>query len=392
MSRSRLRVCHVITRLVHGGAQLVVLDLLRGLDRDRFELELVAGTETGSEGSLWDEARALGVEITAIPSLVRPIRPWRDLQALRALRRHFARTRPDIVHAHTSKAGLLGCVAAHRARVTGIVLAPHGHILGADAQIPGVPSRGLKRGILAMVARRNTRYASVVVCPNETEREDGVRHGLWRNENSVTVGNGIDTDRFRPLDRGEVRTEEGWPVDTPVIGLVARLSPEKGIDIAISAVRDWPEATLIVVGDGPLRAALAEQASGLGDRVRFLGLRTDVARLVAGFDLLWVPSWTEAHGLVAAESLSAGTPVVATDVGGLRSLVIDEGEADPATGRRVPPGDAAALRHASVELLGSPETYLRLSTQGRARIEERFSLHSMIRETAALYDRLVERE
>lgn len=381
----------MITRLVHGGAQLVVLDLLRGLDRDRFELELVAGTETGSEGSLWDEARALGVEVTAIPSLVRPIRPWQDLQALRALRRHFARTRPDVVHAHTSKAGLLGCVAAHRAGVAGIVLAPHGHILGADAQIPGVPSRGLKRRILAAVARHNTRYASIVVCPNDAEREDGIRHGLWRDETSVTVGNGIDTDRFRPLERAEIRAEEGWPVDTPVVGVVARLSPEKGIDVAISAVADWPEATLVVVGDGPLREALVEQATTLGDRVRFLGLRTDVARLMAGFDLLWVPSWTEAHGLVAAESLSTGTPVIASDVGGLRSLVIDEDETDPATGRRVPAGDAAALRRASVELLASPETYGRLSRQGRARIEERFSLHSMIRETEALYDRLVDR-
>lgn len=396
----RITVCHVITRLVRGGAQLVVLDLLRGLDRSRYDVRLVAGEETGAEGSLWPEVEALGLPLVRIPALVRAVRPWKDLQALRALRRHFAQTQPDIVHAHTSKAGLLGCVAARRAGVPGIVLAPHGHILGAEAQIPGVPNQGVKRRVLTTVARHNTRYANVVVCPNETERNDGIAHGLWRDDNSMTIGNGIDTERFQPRDRDSIRREEGWPLtqpipnavtSAPVIGVVARLSAEKGIEVAIDAVAQWPEATLVIVGDGPRREELQNQVSrapGLGERVRFVGLRTDVERLMAAFDLLWVPSRTEAHGLVAAESLASGTPVIASDVGGLRSLVIGPQESDPATGTRVAPGDPRAFVAASKALITDPAEYRRRSEAGRRRMIDRFSLASMIAQTGALYDSL----
>ncbi|MFQ5655738.1 MAG: glycosyltransferase, partial [Planctomycetota bacterium] len=239
MSRGpRIKVLHVITRLVRGGAQRVLIDLLRGLDRERFEVSLVAGEQTGREGSLWPEARGLGIETAALPALVREIAPLRDLRALRRLGRLLRERRPDIVHAHTSKAGLIGCAAARKAGVPGVVLAPHGHILGEDARIPGVPRRGLRRRVLALMARRSGRYADVVIAPNDSEREASIRLGLSTEEQAVTVPNGVDAERFRPGDRQGARALLGLSSADTVVGAVARLTVEKGIDLAVEAVAE----------------------------------------------------------------------------------------------------------------------------------------------------------
>lgn len=334
-------VWHGITRLVRGGAQLVVLDLIAGLDRSRFTPVLLAGPETGSEGSLWPEAEALCIELVRVPSLVRPVAPARDLAALRDLTRRLRERRPALVHAHTSKAGFLLCRAARRATIGGVVLSPHGHIAGTGAQIPGVPSRGWKRRILRSLARRSARDADLIVCPNEEERRDGIAHGMWSEERSVVVPNGIDTERFAPAPRDAARRALGWAVDVPTVGVVARLTREKGIDVAIEAVALLPGVRCAVVGDGPERATLEARARelGVGDRVEFLGVRGDVAAVMPAFDALLVPSRTEAHGMVAVEALACGVPVVASDVGGLRGIV------DPdRTGLRVPPDDPAACR------------------------------------------------
>ena len=317
---------HIITRLVRGGAQQLVLDLCRDLTCRDLNVLLVAGDQTGAEGSLWEEAGALGITTLRVPSLVREIAPLRDYRALRRLRRLMRAHRPDIVHAHTSKAGLLGCLAARRERVPAIVLAPHGHILGKDAQIPGVPRRGLKRRLLAAACRHNVRCAHVVVAPNDAEREDGIRHGLWRAEDAVTIPNGVDTERFRPRDRATARARLGLESDRPVVGAVARLTREKGIDLAIEALCTLPDAVLVIVGDGPERESLVTQARSLdvAERTLFAGIARNVETVLPAFDVCLVPSRTESHGMAAAEALASEVPVVASDVGGLRSLVIHE--------------------------------------------------------------------
>jgi len=381
-------VWHGITRLVRGGAQRIALDLVRGLDRSRFRPVLLAGTETGAEGSLWPEAEALGIEVIRLPALVRAVAPWRDLRALREAGRLLRARRPAIVHAHTSKAGFILCRAARRAGVPAVVLSPHGHILGASAQIPGVPSGGWRRRVLAHLARRSAEDADAVVCPNEAEREEGIALGMWRAERSVVVPNGVDTDRFRPADRAAARRSLGIAADGRVVGAVARLTREKGIDLAIEAVAALPGVRLVIVGDGPERAELGALARsrGVADRVDFLGLREDLPALYPAFDALLVPSRTEAHGLVAAEALACAVPVVAARVGGLRSIV-EEGR----NGLLAAPEDAAALAAALRRLLEDPSWAERLGRQGREGVVERWSLAAMIRGTEELYERLLAR-
>ena len=385
MGNRRLKVMHIITRMVRGGAQLVVLDLLRRLDPERFDPILVSGVQTGVEGSLWGEIAELPIQAIRVPELVRDVAPLRDLAALRTLGRVIAEHRPDVVHSHTSKAGFLGCAAARRQRVPGVVLSPHGHILGAGAQIPGVPYRGIKRRLLAAVARRSSRHAHVVIAPNEAERDEGIGHGMWSAEKSVTVPNGVDTSRYAPGERATARELMERPSDGIIIGTVARLTREKGVDVAIACLPRLPGVELVVVGDGPERDALVGLAEQLGvaDRVIFHGSSIRVAELLPAFDAVLVPSRTEAHGMVAAEGLACQVPVVCSDVGGLRSLVLD-GE----TGLRVPPDDPRALARAVRRIIVDTTLAERLARAGRAHVVRSFSLDGMVDSTAAIYEEL----
>ncbi|MGE3165591.1 MAG: glycosyltransferase family 4 protein [Planctomycetota bacterium] len=384
----RIRVLQVITRLVCGGAQRIVLDLAASLDPDEFDVVLATGTQEGSEGSLWDEARSLGITVVKVPHLVREVAPLQDYLAFRELRRLIAEERPQIVHAHTSKAGFLGCVAAARERVPGVVFSPHGHILGSGARIPGVPAQGLRRRVLAGLARYGARCADVVIAPNDHEREDGVQLDMWSLRQSVTVPNGTDTRRFVPWDRVEARRrlDSHLPSGTPCVGVVARLTEEKGVDVAIEALaRMRRDVHLVIAGDGPQREPLAAlvRRRGLAARVTFLGVVGAVERLLPGFDAIAIPSRTEAHGMIAAEALACEVPVVASAVGGLRGLV-----QSGTTGLLVQPDDPQALASALEELLDEPDRARNMGRAGRCFIEEMFSRDRMVQATERIYRHL----
>ncbi len=381
-SDAPVKVVHIITRMVRGGAQRIVLTLLAGLRRAGFDVLLAAGEQTGPEGSLWDEVEALGIPVVRVPALVREIAPLRDLRALARLREVLRANRPDIVHAHTSKAGFIGCLAARKERVPAVVLAPHGHILAEGARIPGVPHRGITRWLLAKAARRNARYADLVVTPNDHERNDGIGHGVWSAQSSIVVPNGIDMELFRPRDRDRARAALGAAREGFLVGAVARLTSEKGIDSAIKVLAHVREVSLVVVGDGPERRQLALLAASLGvaDRVTFAGLRTRVEELMPAFDACLVPSRTEAHGMVAAEALACAVPVIASDVGGLRSIVLPG-----RTGLMVAAGDVEGYA-AAVRLLARDRTLCaRLGQAGREHVRARFSNEVMLARTMDVY-------
>ncbi len=377
-----LRVMQIITRLVRGGAARVVLDLVRGLDPNRFTTILVAGPESGNEGSLWLEAKSLPIGLACVPALGREVSPLQDLRAYRALRALIRRHRPDVVHAHTSKAGLLGCMAARHERVRGVFLAPHGHILGAEAQIPGVPAQGLRRRLLRWAARRSARYADRVIAPNEVERAEGIALGLWSRDRSVAVPNGVDTERFRPRAKEQACGALGWCARTTRVGVVARLAREKGVDLAVRALAGLAGVEMVIAGDGPERGSLRYLAESLGlaARIRWLGAVNDPAPLYSTLDALLVPSRSEAHGLAAAEGLACGLGVVASDVGGLRALV-----RNGITGLQVCPGHVDGFRTALLRLLADGALARRLGAAGREHVAAHYSRARMLESLTALY-------
>ena len=365
----RLRIVQVITRFVRGGAQQVVRCLLDLLPGEEFEQTLICGPEAAPAGAL------------VVPELVREIHPRADAAALVRLTRIFAKERPDIVHAHTYKAGVLASMAGRIAGVPAVVFTPHGHIFSRGANIPGVPG-GLKLEMLRWITRAAQGCADRITALSAPDLEQQVALRLSPASKYVVVRNGIDLDRFA---RPRLRAFDG----APVIGAVGRLSEEKGHRYLIQAMpavlRECPKARLVLVGYGALEGELRGRASSLGldGSVTFTGEK-DSAEMLPSFDLFVQPSLYESQGLALLEAMAAGVPAIATDVGGVGDVVRD-GE----TGLLVPSADPEALARAIVRLAGAPEMGLALTRKAARHVRDHFSSQTMLDAYARLYRELV---
>ncbi len=340
-----MRVTHVITRLIRGGAQLTLYNLVRGL-RDRgIDCEVVSGPEEGSEGSILPEMRAMGggLEVTLLPSLGREVNPWRDAAALAALARHFARSGSSLIHTHTSKAGLLGGLAARLAGVPAVVYTAQGHIFAGQGAVPSVTDRPGMRPLFMALRRLAEGCSDRVVALTPADLEEQVALGLAPREKYAVIPNGVDPEPFSHLpSKAEARRALGLPAESSLVITVGRLSPEKGQDVLLEALAAIPDPSIqvVLVGDGPLRASLEARARqpDLAGRVHFLGLRKDVPDCMAAADLYVLPSRYEAQGMVVVEAMMASLPIVASRVGGVPGI-LEHG----VTGILVPPADPIAL-------------------------------------------------
>jgi glycosyltransferase involved in cell wall biosynthesis len=374
----RIRILHVITRLVVGGAQENTLLTVAGLDPRRYHVELAAGPEAGPEGSL---SPPPGVPFHLVPTLVRDVQPWRDLRALLDLYRLMRRGRYDVVHTHTSKAGLLGRLAARLAGVPVVVHTPHGHVFS------GYGPRALIR-IFVWAERCLARWTHSLVALTPTERDDHLREGVGEPAQWTVIPSGIPLDRF--TGPGALRrTDLGLPEGEPVVGCVARLVPVKGVGDLLEALAQVRasgiRAHCALVGDGPLREHLRVQARALGvdDVVHFVGLRRDVPQVLPLFDVVALPSRNEGMGRALLEAQAAGIPVVASRVGGIPDVV-----EDGRTGVLVPPGDPRALAEALVTLLANPGLRAAMGRAAREAVGRDLGVAAMVERLDALYTSL----
>lgn len=366
---SSLRIAQVITRCVRGGAYQVVRSLLDRLPREEFEQTLISGPEAAPAGAL------------VVPELVREIDPVNDLKALIRLTRIFAKDRPELVHAHTYKAGVLASIAGRLAGVPAVLFTPHGHIFSQGANIPGVPG-GLKLEALRWVTRAAQGCADRITALSDVDLDQQLALGLSAASKYMVVRNGIDCDRFagpRP------RLAEGGPI----IGAVGRFSEEKGHRYLLEAMgilhRQLPSVRLVLVGYGVLEGELRGRVSALGLEgvVTFAGER-DSAEVLGGFDVFVQPSLYESQGLAILEAMAAGIPVAASDVGGVRD-VVRHGE----TGLLVPPADPRALATAIFQLVTDLDRSRRFAEEAGRRVRERYSLDTMLAAYAGLYRSLL---
>jgi glycosyltransferase involved in cell wall biosynthesis len=261
---------------------------------------------------------------------------------------------------------------------------PHGH---AFHDYLGAPASAA----LQAVERGLTRWTDQVICLTDGERGDYLDLRIGPPERFVIIHSGVDVDRFRrrpPQDPAR-RSALGLPTDGPLVGCVARLVPVKGVHVLLEAVPQIraavPGATLVFVGDGPLRAELERRSESLGlnGATVFLGLRHDIAELLPLFDVLVLPSLNEGMGRVVVEAQASGRPVVASRVGGIQDLVT-HGQ----TGLLVPPADANALSSAIIECLTNPALAESLARQARAGVDA-YGIAPMISEIDRLYVRLL---
>ncbi len=377
---------HIITRLDRGGSSDNTLLSCIGQLRRGCDVTLACGTGLTEESPLRERAEAEGVKVVRLPSLVRPVRPLRDLAALWACTRLIRRGRFDIVHTHTSKAGILGRLAARLAGRPKVIHTPHGHVFYGYFG-------PLRSRLFVWAERLMARWTDAVVTLTDREAEEHLEAGVGRPGLFVTVFSGIPLPgRQGGLSPGEKRARRaalGLPAEGVLIGSVGRLDPVKGhgaLIRALARIRErHPAARLLLVGDGGERAAYEALAGELGvrDRVFFLGWRQDVEELLETMDLFVLPSLNEGMGRAIVEAMAAGLAVVASRMGGVAE-VVEEG----ATGLLVPAADPASLAEAMDRLLSRPEEREAMGSEGRRRAR-RFSDEAMCDRLDALYRRLL---
>ncbi|MGD8440143.1 MAG: glycosyltransferase family 4 protein [Holophagae bacterium] len=376
MSGARIRVLTAITRLELGGAQRVALHTVASLNRSRFAAALAWGP-----GDLLDtEARALDdVDRFEIADLVRPVAPRRDLRALTGLRRAIREFAPDVVHTHSSKAGVLGRLAARLERVPVVVHTVHGFGF--------TPLQSTARRALFLTAERlAARWTDHFVAVSERNLETGAELGLWSPKRASVIRAGIDLARFRDaVDDGSARARLGLPAAAPLVVQVGNFKPQKAplefIRAAVRIAAEREDVRFVMVGDGPLRGAAERLAAelGIGDRVVFAGWWDDVPGLLATTTVSVLSSRHEGLPCSVVESLAAGVPVVATAVDGTPEVI-----RPGINGELVEPGDPEVLAGAVIGILGSDERRRAMAAAALDGLVE-FDRDHMVRQLEDLY-------
>jgi glycosyltransferase involved in cell wall biosynthesis len=355
--RMPLRTLFVITSMEVGGAETLLMNLVRRLDRKRFAPEIVCLKEPGPLGELLASEMRVHSHMTS--------GKW-DLSVLPKLWRVMTVPRADAVI--TVGAGdkmFWGRLAAHLAGVPVVASALH--------------STGWPDGV-GRLNRMLTRWTDAFIGVAEAHGRHLVENERFPAEKVRVIYNGVDTDRFAPQDATETRRSLDIAPDAPVVGILAALRPEKNHRLFLAGAQrilaQLPAAKFVVVGDGPTRAELEALASQLGvaQAVRFVGMRSDVPALLAACDVVGLTSHNEAAPVSILEALGAGCPVVASDVGSVRETVLD-GE----TGRVFPAGDLDAYAAATIALLQDPAERRRMGVAGRRLVVDRWSLTAMVR-------------
>ncbi len=383
-----MHICHVITRLIIGGAQENTVLTCRGLVERSHRVTLIAGPEIGPEGSLWDQASEAGCELVTVKSLRRAVQPLSDWRARRELQHIFERVRPDVVHTHSSKAGIVGRSAAARVGVPVIIHTIHGMSFNrTQAKAVQVFYRFLER--------QAARHTSVFVSVADAMTDQAVAAGLAPGDRFVTIRSGMEIDRFAPRAdlRDRFRREWGVADDQVVVGTIARLFENKGYEDIIaampSAVARQPKLKFVWIGDGARRVRYQRQleAMGFSDHVHMVGLISpdEVASHLNGFDIVLHASRWEGLPRAVVQGLLTEVPAISFDNDGAPEVVIPE-----ETGILVPYGDTRLLADAIVTLSADAELRRTLGRRGRTRCATMFDWRMMVADLEALYQKLAD--
>ena len=366
----------MITRLNIGGPARQALILTRDLRPD-FETHLVAGTPPSDEGELSDP----GIDIDRL-ALVRPMSPVADLKAYLQLGGCLKRRRPDLLHTHMAKAGALARLASlrsgHRPKV---VHTFHGHVLD------GYFSDPVQRTFVQLERFLARRTDALIAVSDET-RDQLLSLGIGDERRWHVIPLGFDLSTLLAVDgpSGELRASIGLGTDEPLVGVMGRLAPIKEHKVLIDAIGRLPGVHLVILGDGELRSDLQAhvRSAGLSERIHFVGWRLDIASVISDIDVMALTSRNEGTPVSLIEASAAARPVVSTDVGGVRSVVVDG-----ITGILVPSGNEAAVADALARLLGSPDMRRRMGEAGRKHVKDRFAKDRLVADIKELYSSLL---
>ncbi len=378
-----MRICHVITRLILGGAQENTLLSCEGLRQLGHDVTLLTGPALGPEGQLLDRARLGGYRVEVVDALRREIHPARDLASYRHLLRRLGQLRPDVMHSHSSKAGILARRAARRAGGMSIVHTIHG--------LAFHPYQAAWRNRLYVALERQAaRRTDAIVSVADAMTRQALAAGIGTPEQYTTIYSGMEVEPYlqRPREADDIRASLALPDDAVLVTQVSRLAELKGHAdlLTCRCLRADPRVHLCFVGDGRLRGWIAEQIArrGLGGRVHLTGLLppSRIPAVMHASDVLVHCSYREGLARALPQAMLAGRPVVSYAVDGAPEVV------DETTGVLVAPGDVAGLDAAILRLAGDAALRERLGQAGRRRCRERFDWRTMVARLDTLYRQL----
>ena len=382
-----VRVAQLVTTMARGGAQLTVLESAL-VDGRQIDMTVLAGSDRPPEGDFWSDPRLSPVAVVEVPWLKRRIAPFSDVMAVLWLARWLRRERPDVFHTHSTKAGVIGRLAGFLVGVP-VVHTVHGW---AGALHAGRP---ITRNLVALTERALAAISAQLVVVGHGDREMGLRLGIGGPDRYRVVRSGIDvesTSRSEHRSRDRARSAFGVDDRSVVIGMVARMAPQKDHQTALAAfarlAAQRQDVALVLIGDGPGRddveADIARRR--LGDRVRTFGHRSDAAELASGFDIALLASHWEGVPRSLVEAAAAGVPLVATDVGSVADIVVDD-----VTGFLVDGNDVEALVARLGKLVDDPALRTRLGRAAAERSRD-FSADRMRSDLMSLWSEVANRQ
>lgn len=372
-----MHILHVITELGIGGAQDNTLLSVELLDRKKYVVDVA-----GAPGGEWVcRAHDVADRVHLISSLKRNIHPVNDIKAIFDIYRLLRRHKYDIVHTHSSKAGLVGRIAARLARVPFVIHTVHGFPFN-DQTFPY-----WMRQLYLFLEKFGARLSDRLVMVADLNRREALQKGVASADKMVVVYSGLDLSRFDHVpDKGTAKQRLGIDPATRVIGTVGRISacnaPLVFIDAAKNLLDRYNDLQVIIIGDGELRSEV-ENAIGGESRIRLLGFRQDIPDLLPAMDVFLFPNLWGGLGRSVTEALAVGLPVVAFPVNGVPELVENH-----VTGLHATVGDAQDLARKTAILLETPDLATRLGHAGQKRVYSTFSAQKMAKDLDHLYTRL----
>ena len=384
-----MKIVHVITRLIVGGAQENTLLSCEGQHDAGHEVTLITGPPQGPEGSLLERAQSYGYKVELLDDMRRSILPLKDWHTYTHLIRRFRELRPDVVHTHSSKAGIVGRWAAHKSRERGanvprVVHTIHGLAFTASP-------RALVNNFYKTLERKTAPITHKIVCVAGAMATQSLASNIGKPEQYVTVHSGMDIGPFiePPVSREVIRKQLGLSPEHVAVGTIARLFHMKGhddlIQLAPELCKKFPELRFVWIGDGILRGEFEQKIAGLGlaDRFILTGLvpPTRIPELTNALDIVVHPSRREGLARAIPQGQLALCPVVTYDIDGNAEGLID-GE----TGFAVNPFDVAVLGEKLRLLLGDKELVRSMGERGRKFAVERFDTRLMVRRLQEVYE------
>ena len=381
-----MRVTHIITRLVIGGAQENTVATVLGLrQKAGVEINLISGPTTGPEGSLESEFAGTPEILTVVPELVRPIHPLKDFLALQKLTQILREQKPHIVHTHSGKAGILGRLAARRAGVPVVIHHIHGPSFGAF-------QNSFNNFIFTTAERHAAKVTTHFICSAQAMTRIYLAAGIGKPQMFTRIFSGFQLESLLEAKNDfALREKLGISANAFVIGKIARLFKLKGHDDLLAAFQkilpQIPRARLLLVGDGSLRPYLENRVSemNLTDKIIFTGLVPpgEVPRCIGIMDCLAHLSSREALSRALPQALAAAKPVVAYDFDGADEICLT-GE----TGFLVRTGDVATVAQKLLQLANDPALREKLGRSGSDFVRENFSVGQMVDSIYNLYLKL----